>query len=144
MKRLTTTILLLFFVGIVLAQSKADKDFQAIRVAMQEQQEDWNRGDIDAFMEHYWKSEDLQFIGSSGPTYGWQTTLDNYKKNYPDRDAMGKLRFDILKMNRRSKKVVSVVGKFTLTRKNDEPSGYFLLIWQKIKGKWVIVADHTS
>jgi hypothetical protein len=86
----------------------------------------------------------LQFIGSSGPTYGWQTTLENYKKNYPDSDAMGKLRFDILNMNQRSKKVVSVVGKFTLMRKNDEPSGYFLLIWQKIKGKWVIVADHTS
>ena len=144
MKRLTITFILLFFVGIVLAQSKADKDFQAIRAAMQEQQEDWNRGDIDAFMEHYWKSEDLQFIGSSGPTYGWQTTLENYKKNYPDSDAMGKLRFDILNMNRRSKKVVSVVGRFTLTRKNDELSGYFLLIWQKIKGKWVIVADHTS
>ncbi len=144
MKRLVTTTLLLFFVAIVFAQTKEDKDFQAIRAAMQEQQEDWNRSDIDAFMEHYWKSEELQFIGAGGPTYGWQTTLDNYKKRYPDRDAMGTLRFDILKMNRRSKKVISLVGKFTLTRKSDEPSGYFLLIWQKIKGKWVIVADHTS
>ncbi len=144
MKSIFTTLLLCFFAMIGCAQHTEDKDFQAIRAAMGEQEQAWNQGDIDAFMEHYWKSEDLQFIGSRGPTYGWQTTLENYKKNYPDRDAMGKLRFDILNINRRDKKVISVLGKFTLERKNDQPSGYFLLIWQKIKGKWVIVADHTS
>lgn len=144
MKSTFTTLLLCFFAFISFAQNAEDKDFQAIRAAMGEQEQAWNQGDIDAFMKHYWKSEDLQFIGSRGPTYGWQTTLENYKKNYPDRDAMGKLRFDILNMNRRDKKVISVLGKFTLERKNDQPSGYFLLIWQKIKGKWVIVADHTS
>lgn len=144
MKSIFTTLLLCFFAFISFAQPSEDKDFQAIRVAMGEQEQAWNQGNIDAFMEHYWKSEDLQFIGSRGPTYGWQTTLENYKKNYPDRDAMGKLRFDILNFNRRGKKVISVLGKFTLERKNDQPSGYFLLIWQKIKGKWVIVADHTS
>lgn len=144
MKRMLLTIMTLFFITISFAQNVEDKDFNAIRAAMQEQQEAWNKGDINEFMQHYWKSEDLQFIGGNGPTYGWQTTLDNYKKRYPDLDAMGKLRFDIIKMNRRSKKVISMLGKYTLARKNDEPTGYFLLIWQKKKGKWVIVADHTS
>lgn len=144
MKSTFTALLLCFFAIISFAQPTEDKDFQAIRAAMSEQEQAWNQGDIDVFMKHYWKSEDLQFIGSRGPTYGWQTTLENYKKNYPNRDAMGKLRFDILNINRRDKKVISVLGKFTLERKNDQPSGYFLLIWQKIKGKWVIVADHTS
>ncbi|MDX1943244.1 MAG: nuclear transport factor 2 family protein [Saprospiraceae bacterium] len=145
MMKNTILILLMFlFANICFAQNAEGKDFQAIRIAMNEQEQAWNRGDIDAFMEHYWKSEDLQFIGSGGPTYGWQTTLENYKKRYPNRDAMGKLRFDIIQVNRRSKKVVTLLGKYTLERKNDQPSGFFILVWQKIKGKWLIVVDHTS
>ncbi len=144
MKSAFTTILMLFFTIVCFGQNVEDKDFQAIRAIIVAQEQAWNRGDLDAFMAYYWKSDDLQFIGSRGPTYGWQTTLENYRKNYPDRDAMGKLYFDILKINRRSKKVITLVGKFTLERKNDQPSGHFLLVWQKMKGKWVIVADHTS
>lgn len=144
MKSAIPTLLMFLFVNICLAQSTENKDFQAIRAAMSEQEQAWNQGNIDAFMQHYWKSESLQFIGSHGPTYGWQTTLENYKKNYPDLDAMGKLHFDIIQTNRRSKKVITLLGKFTLERKNDQPSGYFVLVWQKIKGKWVIVVDHTS
>ncbi len=122
----------------------ADAAFRTIRAALADQQDAWNRADIDAFMEYYWRSEQLQFVGAAGPTYGWQNTLDNYKKRYPGPAAMGKLRFDILKMNRRGKKVITVVGKFNLTRDMGDLSGYFTLIWQKIRGRWLIVADHTS
>ncbi|MFN7119135.1 MAG: YybH family protein [Saprospiraceae bacterium] len=134
----------LFFSIGLWAQTAESKDFQAVRQVLATQQDAWNRGDIDAFMQYYWQSPDLQFIGSSGPTYGWQNTLERYKKTYSNRDLMGTLQFDILNLNQRSKKVISVLGKFTLQRKNDQPSGYFLLIFQKIKGKWIIVADHTS
>lgn len=134
----------LFFSTVFWAQTVESKDFQAVRQVLATQQDAWNRGDIDAFMEYYWKSPELQFLGSKGPTYGWQNTLERYKKNYSNRDLMGQLKFDILNLNQRSKKVITVLGKFTLIRKNDEPSGYFLLVFQKIKGKWVIVADHTS
>ncbi len=144
MKNILRVLLLLLFAGCVGAQDTMHRDFRAIRATMSEQEQAWNRGDLDAFMTHYWASEALQFIGANGPTYGWQTTLENYKKRYPNRDAMGTLRFDILNMNRRSRKVITLTGKFTLERKNDQPSGYFLLIWQKIKGKWLIVADFTG
>lgn len=144
MKSAFSILIMVLFANSFFAQAPESKDFQAVRQVLATQQDAWNRGDIDAFMEYYWKSPDLQFIGSSGLTEGWQNTLDRYKKNYSSRDLMGTLKFDILKMNQRSKKVISVVGKFTLERKNDQPSGYFLLIFQKIKGKWLIVADHTS
>lgn len=144
MKSAFYTLMLLLFANSFFAQAPESKDFQAVRQVLAIQQDAWNRGDIDAFMEYYWKSPDLQFIGSNGVTYGWQNTLERYKKNYSSRDLMGTLTFDILKMNQRSKKVISVVGKFTLERKNDQPSGHFLLIFQKIKSKWLIVADHTS
>ena len=75
------TILLLFiFSSALFAQTIPD--------LMKKQELAWNTGDIDSFMKYYWKSDSLKFIGSSGITYGWQKTLDNYKKKYPDAKAL--------------------------------------------------------
>ena len=142
MKRLYIFVFALFFLDCLPAQNP--KDVAAIKTAMAEQQDAWNEGDIPKFMEHYWKSEQLQFVGGSGPTYGWQQTLDNYRKRYPDREAMGKLTFTIIDVSRRSRKVYSVVGKFHLSRSIGDLEGHFLLIWKKIEGKWVIQADCTA
>lgn len=121
-----------------------DKDIETVKSILLTQQADWNRGDIPAFMEAYWKSDDLQFIGSSGVIYGWDSTLARYQRTYPDPEAMGKLTFDILKVHKLSKNVILLTGKYTLERRNDRPAGYFTITWRKIKRRWVIVADHTS
>lgn len=133
-----------FYLLGVAVQAQEDTDFTQIRAALLQQQADWNRGDIPAFMEVYWKSDQLQFIGANGVTKGWQQTLDNYHRRYPDRDAMGQLTFGIVSMEKLSKKSVFLVGTWDLQRKNDAPGGFFVLIWKKIQGRWVIVADHTS
>lgn len=125
-------------------KAQEDADFAQIRAALMQQQDDWNKGDIPAFMEAYWKSDELQFIGATGVTKGWQQTLDGYNRRYPNRDAMGQLTFGIVSMEKLSKKSVFLVGTWDLKRKNDAPGGYFILIWKKMKGKWVITADHTS
>ena len=64
-------------------------DSLAILNVLSTQQSAWNEGDIPKFMEGYWKDEDLTFIGVNGVTYGWQNTLDNYIKGYPDAATMG-------------------------------------------------------
>ena len=125
-------------------RGQTDRDVEAVKALLISQSEAWNRGDIDAFMEGYWKSDKLLFTSGGGITEGWQNTLDRYKKGYPDRAAMGKLTFDILNVTKRSKKIISLNGKFTLEREKDRPTGYFLLLFQKIKGQWVIVADCTA
>ncbi len=127
-----------------LTVSQIESDKVAIKSAMSQQEVDWNNGDIDAFMESYWKSADLSFIGSRGPTYGWDQTKANYKKGYPSKEAMGSLHFDIIKLDPISHDAYYMIGKFTLTRKNDMPSGHFTLLWRKIDGKWLIASDHTS
>ncbi len=104
----------------------------------------WNRGDLEAFMDGYWENDSLMFIGKSGVTYGWQNTLENYKKGYPSRDAMGKLSFNILHVNRLSKDYYSVVGKWHLSRVIGDLEGHYTLLIRKIKGKWVIISDHSS
>ena len=115
-----------------------------IKAVMDMQERAWSDGDVHQFMEGYWKSESLSFVGKSGINKGWNTTLNNYIKGYPDKDAMGKLSFDILEMNRISSEAYHMIGRYTLERKLDKPTGLFTLIWRYIDGKWLIVSDHTS
>lgn len=116
----------------------------AITKVLLDQQAAWNRGDIEAFMEGYLKTEELSFVGSKGVTKGWDATLANYKRGYPDKAAMGELIFDIISIDQLSNDAAFMIGKYTLKREKDEPSGYFTLLWKKIKGNWVIAVDQTS
>jgi ketosteroid isomerase-like protein len=140
MKILLTSILT-FFSVLLFAQ---DENVTAIKAVMHKQEIAWNNADIDGFMQGYWKSDSLMFIGGSGPTYGWQTTLNNYKKRYPDTAHTGHLTFDILEVRRLSSDYYFLTGKWFLKRSVGDVGGYYTLLLRKIKGEWVIVIDHTS
>lgn len=138
---LLTYFLLLTFSGF--AQTSNER--QAVLDVLSRQNKNWNEGNISAFMEDYWKSDSLMFIGSKGVVYGWKATLDRYNKSYPDRATMGQLKFDIQKTDFHSKTTCWVLGKWYLTRpEKGDIGGYFTLILKKINGKWLIVSDHTS
>ncbi len=126
---------------LVSAQDKAE---QKIRKILNTQNQSWNNGDIDHFMKGYWENDSLIFIGKNGTTYGWNATLKNYKKNYPDTLSMGKLSFDIIKVEKISKSYYNVVGRWYLTRSIGNLAGSFTLLFKKINGTWVIVQDHSS
>jgi hypothetical protein len=121
----------------------AQQDVLIVKQNMQTQQNAWNTGNIDSFMKYYWNSDSLKFIGSKGITYGWQKTLDNYKKSYPTKEAMGELTFTLLETKLLSKEYIYVIGKWALS-KEKPVSGHFTLLWKRIKNNWVIIADHTS
>lgn len=106
----------------------------------------WNRGDIPGFMEGYWKSDSLVFIGRKGATYGWQPTLSNYQKNYPNKAAMGQLDFSGLRVSLLAPTAAQVVGRWHLARPAalGDLGGYFLLVLRQVDGRWVVVADHTN
>ena len=124
---------------------QTDKDLNTVESILHRQAEDWNTGKIENFMIGYWESDQLMFIGSRGVTRGWKPTLENYKKSYPDRETMGQLSFEIIENEKLGKKAIMMVGKYHLARKEKEDaSGHFLVIWKKIKGNWVIIADHSS
>lgn len=123
---------------------KENKMKPVIEKIMHEQQVAWNKGDLDAFMLSYWNSDSLKFIGKNGITYGWKSTLANYKKSYPDKATMGELTFTIISVEELSKTSCYVIGKWDLKREKGDVGGYYTLLWKKIDGKWVIVIDHTS
>ena len=111
---------------------------------LDEQTQAWNQGNIERFMKTYWENDSLMFIGKNGVTYGWLNTLNNYKRNYPDTAAMGKLSFTILTLRPLSAEYFYVVGKWHLQRTIGDLGGHYDLLFKKIKGRWVIVADHSS
>lgn len=136
---------LMSFSGLLTAQvALPGEDHEAILRALRSQQTHWNEGNIEAFMEGYWRSDSLVFVGKQGPKYGWETTLNRYKQAYPDQAAMGQLAFDVISTEVLSPTHVIMLGKWQLTRANDTPGGFFTLIWRKVHDKWVIVYDHTS
>ncbi|HYF32053.1 MAG TPA: nuclear transport factor 2 family protein [Chitinophagaceae bacterium] len=140
-------LLLVVLVGalpVLLHAQKTDKDKQQILSILQRQTQDWNRGSIDRFMVGYWNNDSLMFIGQSGVTYGYDKTLANYKKNYSDTAQMGKLSFEILHVKRLSPEYYFVVGKWYLKRSVGDLNGHYNLLFRKINGEWVIVADHSS
>ena len=120
------------------------KDETEVRNLLAKQNAAWNRGDVDAFMVGYWENDSLMFIGKSGVTYGYKNTLANYKKNYPDTTAMGKLTFTLIQVKQLSPEYFHVTGKYYLTRTIGDASGHFTLMFRKINGKWVIISDHSS
>ncbi|MDA9774494.1 nuclear transport factor 2 family protein [Saprospiraceae bacterium] len=124
-------------------EDKVKLESAAIASVMSMQEKAWSDGDIDQFMEGYWKSEKLRFVGSRGATYGWEQTKINYKKGYPTREAMGKLSFEIMELEFFDNKNALMLGRYTLKREADEPTGLFTLAWKKIDGKWLITSDMT-
>ena len=127
------------------AQSTPDPEVaQAVTQIMRAQEAAWNRGDLSAFMEGYLVSDDLVFVGGRGPTYGYENTWAGYVKGYPDRAAMGQLHFDFLRMTQWDENTLQLIGRYTLTREDDTPTGYFTLLLRRIEGTWKIVSDHSS
>ncbi len=133
-----------FLAIITLNTSAQNKDVQTIKSILHAQTKQWNTGNLEAFMIGYWQNDSLLFIGSKGPTYGYNTTLKNYKKNYPDTAHMGKLSFDIVSVNKLSAEYYFVVGKWFLKRSVGNVGGMYTLLFRKINGQWVIVVDHSS
>jgi len=138
---ITFSIALCFFFFAANAQSKDEKEILKI---LQDQTTWWNKGDIDQFMNGYWKHDSLMFIGKNGVTYGYQNTLNNYKKNYDDAAKMGKLFFSILQVKKLSPEYYFVLGKWFLKRTAGDVGGHYTLLFRKINRKWVIVSDHSS
>jgi len=109
-----------------------------------DQVQEWNKGSVEGYMAGYWDNDSMLFIGSAGPRYGFQKTLERYKEAYPDKAHMGKLTSTITSIQQLSKDYFFVVGKWDLKRKVGDVGGSYTLLLKKIDGNWVIVCDHSS
>jgi uncharacterized protein (TIGR02246 family) len=121
------------------AGADAGTPSQDVRGFLNEQLAAWNRGDLEGFTASY--AEDATFVSPKGVTRGRDEVLKRYKKNYPDKAAMGTLSFEFLE-TRAVTGGVSVVAKWTLTFPNKPASsGHTLLVLHPRGSSWMVVQD---
>jgi len=143
MKKLGHAALVLFILAGVMSGQAGSSPEKEIRAVLDSQQAAWNRGDIEAFMAYYWKSDDLTFQSGNARTRGWTEVLARYKKTYPP-DKMGVLEFSDLAIHVLAADSAFMLGRFKLNRAGSTSEGVFTLILRRIGEGWRIVHDHTS
>ena len=132
-------------VALVCAESEQPPNSVAeIQSVLSAQQDAWNRGDIDAFMNGYAQSASTVFVSEDEVRRGWETVRDRYRIRYSDRAKMGTLSFSDIEVTMLSPDAAVVLGLWRLKRANDEPHGRFTLIFKRLPEGWRIVHDHTS
>ena len=141
MKFLIVLFIVFFATSSCTTSSTIEEDKKEIRSILDTQQAAWSAGDLDEFMQGYWKSDSLKFYGSSGLTYGWEQTLANYKKGYPTANHTGTLQFVINDMTKIEENAYYVMGEYHLTRNVGDANGIFMIIFKRINGVWKIIAD---
>lgn len=110
------------------------------------QEEAWNRGDIDAFARAYKDSPDTLFITST-INRGFAGMVEAYRREYPNKEAMGTLAFSGLEVHPLDDRFAVVVGRYSLERNKKEggnATGLFSLVLEKTDKGWKIVVDHTT
>jgi len=143
----TLPALLLFLAmpgGLLAGGPDSERDRAAITAVLNTQQAAWNHADVDKFLEGYWHSPELTFSGTGGIARGWDAVLTRYKKNYPDRESMGRLEFSGLEFRFLGRDAALVLGHWHLARAKGDVGGVFSLVWQRFSEGWRIVHDHTS
>ena len=136
-----TLLIALLVVTIYSCNYDESKDKKEILEVMKTQESAWNNYNLEGFMQGYWKNDSLKFYGSRGLTYGWNNTLENYKKGYPTKEHTGTLHFVIDDITKIENNSYYVMGQYHLKRSVGDANGVFVIIFKKIDGEWKIVAD---
>ena len=126
------------------AQEQSPNSAAEIQSVFTAQQDAWNRGDIDAFMNGYAQSASTVFVSGDEVTRGWDTVRERYRKKYSDRTKMGTLTFSEIEVTPLSADSAVVLGRWRLQRANDHPHGRFTLVFKRLPEGWRIILDHTS
>lgn len=120
-----------------------------VNAIWQQQAVDWSNGDIDGYMAAYWNSEKLRFASANTVVYGWQPTIERYKKRYSNPELMGKLTFTPIDITVYTESDAIIFGRYRLDRVEDgTPKSYEGLVTTTFRkmadGEWKIIYDHTS
>ncbi len=143
MKTILPILLLLFVFSCKTTQPTATDDVAVIRSILDQQQKAWSENDLEGFMSGYWESEELTYFSRGKISKGWQTTLANYKRNYPTTKETGKLNFEIANITQINKDAYWVMGSYFLTREAGDANGTFMIVFKRINGEWKIIGDSS-
>ena len=110
------------------------------------QQKAWNDGDLVAYASAYKDSPDILFVGGQ-VLRGYASLLEDYRRNYPNKEAMGTLNFTEPEVHPLDANFAICLGKYKLERSKKaggNAEGLFSLVLEKTPQGWKIVLDHTT
>ena len=137
-------LLVLLFVSFAGAQNATPND--GLRQMLDAQTAAWNRGDLEGFMNGYWKSPELTFFSGDTIFKGWDATLERYRKSYkaPGKE-MGQLTFTDETVQRMGPDGAVVSARWHLVFSNgDKKEGLTTVICKRFAIGWRIIHDHSS
>src|SRR5690606_17883680 len=97
-KNLYFALFIVFLAGCISPRYQAQSAKTGTRQVLDDQVVAWNKGDMAGYMNGYWKDDSLKFVSKNGVTYGWNQTLQNYQRSYPNAEAMGQLEITVLQV----------------------------------------------
>ncbi|HXU11689.1 MAG TPA: nuclear transport factor 2 family protein [Candidatus Binatia bacterium] len=146
MKRVAGGLVLAGFCACGIAAAAGEAVEEPIRVVLSRQEQAWNRGDLEGYMQGYWKSPDLVFYSGGTVTRGWEATLERYRRRYKaEGKEMGRLDFteDTIEMLGDDSAVGR--GRWNLTLSDGKKlTGLYTVILKRLPEGWRIVHDHSS
>ena len=109
----------------------------------------WNRGDLDSFVDDYLPSDSTTFIGSGGLVRGPKAIRAGYARMFAAGAQRDSLSFVILDVDPLAPDVVNLIGQYTLTRRvggrdSVTARGPTSLVVRRVEGRWRIAHDHSS
>lgn len=116
----------------------------AVQAVLDQQQRDWNEGNLDGFMLGYANAPTTRFASGDRVLLGWQQVLDRYRTAYGNRAAMGTLAFSDIDIAMMGPSHALAFGRWHLTRDAGDLHGLFSLVFHKTHQGWRIIHDHTS
>ena len=124
----------------------AQEDIQAMLMASAVS---WNEGNLDGFLDDYWRSDSLTFSGPTGVTRGWDDLRTRYLESYwAPGTVQDSLSFQEIEVIPLGDEEALALGRYLLFPSEDgggEPaSGFFSLVVRRMDDEWRIVHDHTS
>lgn len=141
MRKLSLLCILVSLPLILSAQGSND-----LRKMLDDQTAAWNRGDLDSFMQGYWRSPDVTFFSGDKIVKGWEQTLQRYRDRYQSGGKeMGKLSFTDEKIDVLAPDAAVVTARWHLQMPDGKKlEGLTTLLCKRMKDGWRIVHDHSS
>lgn len=142
MKKVCISAIILALALPLMARQESAIEKELIRIH-DLQKNAWNQGDIEGFMAHYWKSDQMTFQSGDTRLEGWNALLERYKNTYPEGN-MGTLEFSDLVIHVLSDDAAYVLGRWKLEAETWTREGVFTTILKKMEDGWKIIHDHSS
>jgi beta-aspartyl-peptidase (threonine type) len=109
----------------------------------------WNRGDLDAFVDDYLPGDSTTFIGSRGIVRGPKAIRAGYAPLFASGAVRDSLSFVILDIDPVAPDAVNLIAQYTLARRvagrdSVTARGPTSLLVRRVQRRWRIVHDHSS